>query len=166
MNKPLVIVLVVIILLLAVYALFIQNRDPEGAQPTNLDQPPKPAAPKIDGVETTETPEFDVTVEVVRVGAQQRLKFTMAETHGWAVVGVYVHAHYGAVNAETGQFETTMQRPAEMLCKGNIDFGKPLVEETTLTDAELAQIGGDAGTNENWQGAVYKWTKVYKPKGS
>ena len=112
---------------------------------------------EIDGVLTEELPEFDVQIDAKLVGQQQRLEFTISELHGWAVRYVYVRAHFGEVDPDTGEFVRRAEFPVEMLCRDHLEFGKPLICETTLTTFELEHIGGNIGGPENWEGVVYDW---------
>ena len=167
MNKPLLMVLLVILVALgalAVYRLAFKAPE-EPLPPVELEKDKDvPFLQEVDGIETDETPEFDVEVATKEVGARKVLEFTITETHGWAVKQVYVQAYFGKVNPDTGEFETEMKDPPQVLCKDIIRFGKPLVLETTLTTPELDQTGGELGGPENWNAAVYKWGTVYKPK--
>ena len=166
MNKPLLIVLLVILVLLLVYMFaFREEVDTRPALPP--EQPPAaPVLVAIDGIETEETPEFNVEVATKEVGTRKELEFVITEAHGWAVDKVWIRARYGKVNPETGEFESDMQYPVEMLSREGdiIDFGKPLVAKTTLTSVELTQTKGELGGPENWEATVYKWASVFKPK--
>jgi len=164
MNKPLLIVLLVILAGLLVY-MFAFRQEVDTRPDLPLEQPsPTPVPVAIDGVETEEPPEFNVEVATKEVGARKVLEFVITEAHGWAVDKVYVRARYGKIDPDTGEFESDMQYPVEMLCRDIIDFGKPLVAETTLTSFELTQTNGELGGPENWEVTIYQWGRVHKPK--
>jgi hypothetical protein len=117
------------------------------------------------GIPTDEQPEFNVVVDAKKVGNRNVLEFTVTETHGWAVGHVYVEASHRTLNEESGEWEQTQGHTVQLLCKGIVDFGKPLVDNTTLTDYDLDRLPDrEMGTSENWEGRVYKWGKVLKPK--
>ncbi|MHC4064898.1 MAG: hypothetical protein ACYSUI_10405 [Planctomycetota bacterium] len=167
MNKPLLIILLAAAVALLVYRLGFQStEEPLSNIEVEEDKadPFLQAPPPGEGVETEETPEFEVVMATKHVGMQQKLEFTIIEAHGWWVKRVYVQAYYGNEDPETGEFERANEFPVKMLCSEVIKFGKPLVCETTLTDPELTSIGGEVGDGDDWQGEVYDWGKVYKPK--
>lgn len=116
------------------------------------------------GVLTDEVPEFDVEVIAKHVRNQQRLEFVISEVHAWAVLRVKVEAEIGDLDPETGEFVPFVDFTVQMLCREIIEFGQPLVCETTLNHAELNLIGGDILGSDNWRGRVYSWTDVYKPQ--
>lgn len=164
MNKPLLIILLLVAGGLAVYMLAFQSKEPpttsgvtEGLKPNPFDRVP------ADGVETDEEPEFEVTVTPKISGVQKRIVFEIIETHGWWATMVKVVALHGSTNADTGEFEPDGER-VRLLCPEVLEFDKPLVCETTLTTVDLRKIGGELGGPENWQGQVYHSDKVFKPQ--
>lgn len=161
LNKP---VLAVLLVVAAALVTVLVIRGPMDTRPPVPPPWPQPESPTIDGLATEETPEFDVEVATRVRGAQKRLEFTITERHGWAVEMVYVRARYGEIDPDTGEFVSDMQYPVEMLCRGFLDFGRPLVAETTLTNVELGQTDGQLGGPENWEAVIYDWKNVYKPK--
>ncbi|MCP4246134.1 MAG: hypothetical protein GY778_03710 [bacterium] len=164
MNKPLLIILVLIAAALAGYLFVIQSKEPPTTDGTTegLKRNPFDRVP-ASGVETDEEPEFEVTVTPKMSGVQKRITFEITETHGWWVTMVKVEALHGTTNADTGEFEPDGEK-VPMLCPEVLEFDKPLVCETTLTNVDLRNIGGELGEPENWQGQVYAFDKVFKPK--
>ena len=167
MNKPLLVILVVVAVGLLVWRVaFHESPEPVAEVPDS----PKIIQPgfdaPVDGIETEEEPEFNVVVEAMMEGNRPVVEFSITETHGWAVTLVYVEASHGRINEETGEWEQNLElrNPPKLLCKEILDFGKTLVAKTTLTTIEMMQIGEELGTSENWRGKVYQWGKVYKPK--
>jgi hypothetical protein len=168
MNKPLLIILLVVAAGLLVWRLAFQEpiepapEVPEVAKTAEEKYNPK----NVNGIETDEEPEFNVVVEALIEGKRSVLEFSITETHGWAVTMVYVEASHGFINEDTGEWEQNLdlRNPPKLLCPDILDFGKTLVAKTTLTGIELEQVGGELGTSENWRGHVYEWGKVYKPK--
>ena len=72
-------------------------------------------------------------------------------------------AWHGAEDAETGEFERDSDTAVKMLCPDILDFDESLTAETTVTDVEFRLIGiEDIGTDDEWEGEVYRWVKVYK----
>lgn len=165
MNKPLLIVLLLIAGGLAVYMFAFQSDEPpttsgvtEGLKPNPFDRQP------ANGVETDEEPEFEVTVTPKISGVQKRIVFEITETHGWWATMVKVEALHGATNADTGEFEPDGTRGIKLLCMEPLEFDKPLVCETTLTTVNLREIDGKLGEADNWQGRVYHADKIFKPQ--
>jgi len=162
MNKPLLIVLVLVLIGLAAYTLLGTRSEVVPEVPETTVKPNSFEAEPENGIETDELPEFQVQVTPKKVGGQNKLEFAMTEAHGWWVNHIYVEAWYRELNEETGEWERKMERPVQYLCKDVLRFNETLVEETTLTDPELDDIGGDPGTTENWEGRIYKWHKIFK----
>ena len=167
MNKPLLVILLVVAVGLLVWRLaFYQSPEPL-ADVTDLGKTtPGGFEAPVDGIETEEEPEFNVVVEAMMEGNRPVVEFSITETHGWAVTHAYVEASHGRINEETGEWEQNLElrNPPRLLCKEILDFGKTLVAKTTLTTIEMMQIGEELGTSENWRGHVFQWGKVYMPK--
>ena len=163
MNKPLLIVLLLILAGLAVY-MFVREKPDDRAELSEEDEKPVGffEVPE-NAVLTDEIPEFQVQVTPKTDGPKQIVEFSITEAHGWAVKAVYVRAWYGEPNEETGEWEPKMARPVELLCREILGLGKTLVASTPLTEADRNNLAGKFGTAENWRGEVYKWGKVYKP---
>ncbi|HUU85832.1 MAG TPA: hypothetical protein VM243_20230 [Phycisphaerae bacterium] len=168
MKKPLLIILLVVAVGLLTWRFaFYQGAEPVADVPETAQTAAERYNPEeIDGVETDEEPEFNVVVDARMEGTRPVLEFSITETHGWAVTMLYVEASHGTISEETGEWaqNTELRNPPKLLCKEILDFGKTLVDKTTLTTIEMLQINQDLGTSENWRARVYKWGKVYKPK--
>jgi len=170
MNKPLLIILLLLLVGLLVYKLGFQSRQTDGGEPPATDlkdiveKEPLFWRTPANGVKTDETPEFDVQLETRHQGQQQRLHFTVTEVHGWWVTEVLVEARYGKTNPETGEFEDLNSLPVKYLFMDVIEFGKPLEGDTALTSPELRTIGGQIGEPANWQAKIVRWREVFKPQ--
>jgi len=170
MNKPLLIILLLLLVGLLVYKLGFQSKQTDGDNGSVPDlkdiveQDPLFWRTPPQGVKTDETPEFDVQLETRHQGQQQRLHFTVTEVHGWWVTEVYLEANYGKANPETGEFEVLSKLPVKFLFPDVIEFGKPLEGDTALTGPELNFLGGEIGDPSNWDAKIVRWREVYKPQ--
>ncbi|HUU85831.1 MAG TPA: hypothetical protein VM243_20225 [Phycisphaerae bacterium] len=166
-RNALLIALVVVAGLLACSFAFCGGAGTDVGVPPNVNSVGGPYDPAhIDGIETDEQPEFNVAVEARLEGTHPVLEFSITETHGWAVTHLYIEASHGFTNEETGEWEpnSALRNPPRLLCKGYVEFGKTLVDKTTLTTIEMMQIDHELGTSENWRARVYKWGRVYQPR--
>ncbi len=171
MNKPLLIVLLLVAIALGAYVLTRGETDP--APEPDL---PVASGPVIgtdvaydpetleNGIEIHEEPNFDVQITLKEKKAQRRIEFAITETHGWAVTMVYVRAWHRSLNEETGEWQRDMEVPVKHMCQSIVNFGETLTQETALTDFELSQFDCDEMNPEHWVGEVYKYRKVFKPK--
>lgn len=168
MNRPLLIILLVLAAGLLIWRLAFQEPiEPVPNAPEEVKTVEGNFSPEnVNGIKTDEEPEFNVVVEAFMEGSRSVLEFSITETHGWAVTAVIVEAFHGFINEETGEWERNpdLKHLPQLLCRDMLDFGQTLVAKTTLTGIELERIGGELGTSENWQGRVYGWGRVYKPK--
>ena len=163
-NWPLLVILLLVLVALLGYALLREKPDERAAiiiEPPKVD--PFLVEPD-DGVLAEDTPELDVQVTPKMDGQQKKIEFAITERHGWWVTAVYVQAWYGEPNAETGEWERTIDHPIQLLCMKPVSFGETLVAQTTLTNVDLNWLDGRFGGPENWRGEVYKYGKVFKPK--
>lgn len=157
MNKPLVIVLVLIALGLLIYLLT------RGEQDT---APPPPEVKEkgeafygCEGTPVEEEPEFDVQVRAIKGGDQKEVEVSVTETHGWCVEAVYVdiwHEEGGTDNPElsTPEYKLNFLLPELVPADGTCvtkyvlnDFEAGQLEWEELDDGDLVgQVGahGDA----------------------
>jgi hypothetical protein len=167
MNKPLLIVLLVVLIALVVYLLVrpsVDTRPPEPENPPR-DVPRFGADAEMDCDLTDEEGDFSLELEARKVGVQNRLRFTVTEANGWGAKGVYIRFWHLVKNEETGEWEQDERmEPVEVLTRDPLLFGQPLVYETPLTGVELDKIGGELGTSEEWAAEVIRAVELCTPK--
>lgn len=166
MNKPLVIVLVLVLAGLGAWKVLAPATDTRAVQPVSGPRGESgDMAAIIGGVETDEEPEFDVQLEAMMEGNRSVLDFTITETHGWAAKGVLVRIWHKIKDPETGEwiedpdFETN-----PFVCNKPLQLGKPLIYRTVLADAELNQLPDRLmGSSEEWGAEIVGDRGIFKP---
>ncbi|HEY3243928.1 MAG TPA: hypothetical protein VGM03_11315 [Phycisphaerae bacterium] len=104
------------------------------------------------------TPEFDLQVELHREGPRNVLYFYITERHGFLADGILVEFWHQRLDPATGEWIQDGTKIGYQ-CRGRLDFGGSLVENTTLTELEMSEVG-DVGTSENWQARVAACLRV------
>ena len=164
MNKPLLIVLLVIAVGLVVY-LATRGEVDTTARPVTSDvnkDEPYAACP---GTQTDQEPEFDVQVAAVRSGGQNKIEFTVTELTGFCVQNVYVEVWRGARNAETGEFDPPAEDAYKLshLLKGVVPAGEPLVDSIVLNQKEMGELNWQEVESDDLAARVSQWGDVFKP---
>ena len=116
----------------------------------------------VEGVEPDVPAEFDVAVELRRVGVRDVLYFTITERHGWYADHLYVEFWYEEQD-EGGEWHRVGD-PLTYLCHNYLDFGATLVENTTPQFIEFKELNEDFGTSENWRAHIRNYNRVLAPK--
>ncbi|MFQ5489451.1 MAG: hypothetical protein ACE5GE_01910 [Phycisphaerae bacterium] len=165
MNKPLVIVLVIVLVGLAAWKICAPAVDTAPDMAVSTGRPPSGFMRDIGGVKTDEEPEFDVQLEAKMDGNKSVLEFTITETHGWGVKTVLIRFWHRIKNEETGEWiKDPNFHTNAFICNKPLEIGKPLVYRTVLAEVELDQVpDGLIGTSEEWGAKVEGHGSVYKP---
>ena len=165
MNKPLMIVLVLMLAGLAAWKICAPAVDTRAVQDVATARPEGGFEAAIaGGVETDEEPEFDLQLEARMEGSKSVLEFTITETHGWGVKGVLVRFWHKIKDEETGEWiEDPDFSTNPFICNKPLQLGQPLVYRTVLAEAELDQLpDGLLGSSEEWGAEVAGERGVFK----
>jgi hypothetical protein len=120
---------------------------------------------KNEGVPPTGEPEWDVQVQLNRVGAGQQHRFTfkVTEKHGWAANGIYIAFWHRTKDPNTGEWVKDSRETSVLLSNDYLHFNKPLEFSTTVAKHELIELK-DFGTTENWEAKVTNFSDLTAPK--
>lgn len=111
----------------------------------------------LPGVEPSEPPEFDIQVEVDPSGRKNRLYYYISEAHGYYVESLNVEFWYMPA-PDTTPDESPLRVPKVIndYIKANETY-KGCLE---VVPAELADLGGDMGMDENWTGRLIDYGRA------
>ncbi len=157
--------LVILVLLaggLAVYFAVGKNREPVNVEPLETGVDPEDEdriraeqdtldQRDLPGEEPSEEPELAVTVEVDRSKGKNRLYFNLSEKHGYYVETFRVAAWYkepGLTDYEDAKCQV------RLYVNDYIKANETLRICAEAVPAELARVGGDMGTTENWDAEI------------
>ena len=124
-----------------------QDRPPDEKTLLLIQRDPPP------GEEPDVPPEFDIKVEVDTSSGKNRLVFYITEAHGYYVQVPYVQIW----RKEPGQ-EIQPEHALyviDLMVDNYIKANETFKDCIEVTGPELADVGGDIGTNENWAARVY-----------
>lgn len=155
-------IVAVVILAAAGAGVFLfQQKANEPAPVVKVDQSDNLSKPGVEGVEPDVPPEFDVAVELRRVGVRDALYFTITERHGWYADHLYVEFWHRKKD-ENGEWQRVGDS-LTYLCRKYLDFGATLVDDTTPQFHEFPELDEDMGTSENWRARISNYSKVLAP---
>lgn len=166
MNKPLLIALLVIVVALVVYLVTRSEVDTRAVvEPDKAAKEAKvePYA-SCPGVKTDEQPDFDIQVEAVRAGEQNKVEFTVTELNGFCAQNVYVEFWHAVRNEETGEVEPPAADTYKLshLLKGVVPAGKPFVDSIVLNSSEMGWLNWDEVGPDDLVARVSQWGGVFK----
>ncbi len=163
-NKPLLVILLVILAGAGAYALLRPTPD-TGPDLKGRQTVEDPFLKDPGGVPTDEPGDFHVDVEARKEGARNVLEFTVTESHGWGALAVYIRFWHQVKKADTDEWEQDpVFDPVTILSEHPLKLGEPLVAKTTLTGPELRPLNGELGTSEEWAAEVSQTKEIRKPK--
>lgn len=132
-----------------------------GAEGHSLNQTDDAAIPledrPLEGEEPSEMAEFDVRVEVDPAGMKTRLFFYITEKHGYYVEVPELVFWYVA-KPGLGLEDTDLRIPH--LLNDFIRANETYNGCVDVVPAELVDVGGDIGTDQNWAAQVESWGRA------
>jgi hypothetical protein len=165
MNKPLLIVLLVIAVGLVIY---LATRGEVDTTPRPEESSVNKAEPyaSCQGTKTDQAPEFDVQVAAIKSSGQNKIEFTVTELTGFCVQNVYVEVWHGVRNADTGEFDPPAAGAYKLshLLKGVVPAGEPLVDSIVLNEKEMGELDWEEVESDGLVGRVTQWGDVFKPQ--
>ncbi|UCE59395.1 MAG: hypothetical protein JSU63_18375 [Phycisphaerales bacterium] len=112
------------------------------------------------GEEPEGPPSFDVSFEVDRSTAKNRLVFYIQETHGYYVESPVLEFWWHEVGEDPDTDGLPEPYPIEWRINNYIEANKTYKDCITITNPELEPIGGDMGSAENWSGRITDYHHV------
>lgn len=130
-----------------------------GVEPGEFD--PNAAKPiwtqPLDGEEPPEVPEFDIRVEVDPSGRKNRLYFYIDEAHGYYVEKPVIKFWYVS---EPGQELRDSALPIGLIVNDYVRANETYKGCIDVVPAELKKVGGDIGTDANWDVRIESWGRA------
>ena len=115
------------------------------------------------GVPAQGEPEWEVSVELEKLGTQNKFRFKIREKHGWAANGVYLALWHRSKDPATGEWVKDSRETKLLVSSAPLRFGQVLEYSTTLAVYEVPEIK-DFGASENWAASVVTYSDLTAPK--